>query len=634
MVAGGDGDRPEAKFPLPADIAFLAHHGIAPAELRDIARRAERLGVEASRQLLAEGLVSEQSFYRAVARELGLAFIDTPPRLLAGGDHRALLREGIAAVVGGAHPKLRTVLAPEGRALRRLLEIGPQNRTDIAVTTPRNLAAALREANAQPLTQQIAGLDATGLSRASARNGSAPGQRLVVGTGGIATVFFGTLAPLETFFTLALLAIPIFLCLILLRIAAALEPPDRDLWKSCRWRLDDSRLPVYTVAIPMVGEEKVLPQMLAALAALDYPKAKLDIRFLIEAHDRGMRGAFARLHLPPHISVLIVPRGDPRTKPRALNLALLEARGELFTIYDAEDIPDPAQLRLAAARFLRAPREMACLQARLVIDHAGEGPVAAFFALEYAGLFGVMNPGLLRFQLPIMLGGTSNHFRTEVLRELGGWDAWNVTEDADLGLRLVRAGYRIGDLPSETREEAPVSLPAWIRQRSRWIKGYIQTVVTHTASPVALFREAGIPAATAYLALSLGTVVSALVYPVFAYAAFLSWQDGSLLSPQGMLTSLSSTLALTVWIFGLIAMIAPPAIGAWRRRKLWMGLLLPFLPLYFALVTVAAWLAVYEYVNDRFGWNKTRHGVARRRPPAVIDISAIPPQPPPAAARY
>lgn len=632
MCEGDDADRPGEGLPLPADIAFLAGHGIAPAELTEIARRADRLGVEASRQCLAEELVSEDSFYRAVARELGLPFIETPPRLLAGGDHRALLREGIAAVVGGAHPQLRTLLAPEGRALRRLLAIGKMNRADIAVTTPRRLATALREANAQPLSRHIAGLDEAGTGRASARNGSVPGQRLALGTGVLASGFFGTLAPLETFFTLALLAIPIFLCLILLRIAAALEAPDRGLARHDRWRIDDSRLPVYTVAIPMVGEETVLPQMLAALAALDYPKSKLDIRFLIEAHDRGMRDAFARLALPPHISVLIVPRGEPRTKPRALNLALLEARGELLTIYDAEDIPDPGQLRLAAARFLRAPRELACLQARLVIDHASEGPVAAFFALEYAGLFGVLNPGLLRFQLPIMLGGTSNHFRTEVLRELGGWDAWNVTEDADLGLRLVRAGYRIGDLPSETREEAPVSLPAWIRQRSRWIKGYIQTVVTHTAAPLALVREAGIPATACYLALSLGTVVSALVYPVFAYAAFLAWQDGSLLSPQGTLTSVSATLAVTVWLFGFMAMIAPPAIGAWRRRTVWMWLLLPFLPLYFALVTIAAWLAVYEYVNDRYGWNKTRHGVARKRP--LTDVSATPPRPLPAAVRY
>src|SRR5690606_9676106 len=129
-----------------------------------------------------------------------------------------------------------------------------------------------------------------------------------------------------------------------------------------------------------------------------------------------------------------------------------------FTIFDAEDVPDPQQLRLAAARFLRAPPELACLQARLVISYAGEGLLPALFALEYAGLFEVLNPGLLRYRLPIMLGGTSNHFRTATLRAVGGWDAWNVTEDADLGLRLVRAGCWIGDLPSRTFEEAPLTI--------------------------------------------------------------------------------------------------------------------------------------------------------------------------------
>jgi cellulose synthase/poly-beta-1,6-N-acetylglucosamine synthase-like glycosyltransferase len=344
-----------------------------------------------------------------------------------------------------------------------------------------------------------------------------------------------------------------------------------------------------------------------------------------------------------------VPPGPPRTKPRALNLALLEARGTLFTIFDAEDIPDPQQLRMAATRFLRAPGDLACLQARLVIDHADEGLLPALFALEYAGLFEVLNPGLLRSGLPIMLGGTSNHFRTQALQAIGGWDAWNVTEDADLGLRLARAGYRMGDLPSNTREEAPLTLRVWLKQRSRWIKGYMQTLVTHSRAPLRLLREAGLPATLAFLSLCLGTVLTALAYPAFAVAAALAWREGSLFSPTNAFNSLTSTLALTVWIFGAIALFLPPAIGALRRGSPRLLLLLPLLPLYYGLVCIAAWMALHEYRARRFTWNKTTHGVARQRAPlaatsapadAVTGDAAIPrggaaiPAPPePAAAR-
>jgi len=333
-----------------------------------------------------------------------------------------------------------------------------------------------------------------------------------------------------------------------------------------------------------------------------------------------------------------VPPGQPRTKPRALNLALAEAHGSLFTIFDAEDIPDPQQLRMAAARFLKESEKLACLQARLVIDHAAEGRLSALFALEYAALFDVINPGLLRSGLPIMLGGTSNHFRTDALRAVGGWDAWNVTEDADLGLRLVRAGYRMGDLPSETYEEAPLTLPAWLKQRSRWIKGYMQTLVTHSRHPIRLVREAGVPATLTFLSLCVGTVISALAYPVFAVVAFLAFCEGTLFAATGFF-SITSALAASVWIFGAIALFLPPAIGALRRGAPRMLLLLPLLPLYYGLVCVAAWMALHEYRARRFAWNKTVHGIAQLRPrlgPAagLTDGEAIPAPPEPAAARY
>ncbi|HEV7257400.1 MAG TPA: glycosyltransferase family 2 protein [Bosea sp. (in: a-proteobacteria)] len=605
----------QAPTGLPVEIAFLARHGVASAALALVAQQAGRRGTEPARDVLARGLIDEDGFYRALAAELGLPFHTGEFDLMSGGDHAAILRGGIAPAAGEASRRLRFVLAPEGPALRRMLEAGPRQRDDIAIVTPRRFGDALRRANGATLARRVADLDEAGLGRDSARTGATRGQRIAVALGAASAAIGGVVAPLETFFGIASLLGPVFLGLILLRLAAAIERPAPDLWQEHRWRVDDARLPVYTVAVPLHREEAVLLQLLAALAALDYPVAKLDIRLLVEADDTGMRTALAQIALPPHVSVTVVPPGPPRTKPRALNLALLEARGALFTIFDAEDIPDPQQLRMAAARFLRAPDELACLQARLVIDHADEGWLPALFALEYAGLFEVLNPGLLRSGLPIMLGGTSNHFRTQALRAIGGWDAWNVTEDADLGVRLVRSGYRMGDLPSDTREEAPLTLPAWLRQRSRWIKGYMQTLVTHSRAPIRTLHEAGLPATLAFLSLGLGTVATALVYPAFAAATFIALREGSLLSPTGAFSNLTSAVAVTVWTLGVIALFLPPAIGALRRRAPRLLLFLPLLPFYYGLVCIAAWMALYEYRARRFAWNKTTHGLARQRAP-------------------
>lgn len=638
MGGSGNDDSPVAVGPgsagLPVELAFLTRHGLPPSVLTDVAETSWRNRTEPVREAIARGLIDETRFYQALAAEMGVAFVAQPPPLRSGGRHEAILRQSIAPTDG--HARFRFILAPEGPALRQMIEAGPRNRDDIAVTTPRRFADALRLSNAGALAEQAAGLDAAGLVRDSARTGASRGQLVAGGSGIAIAAVGGVFAPFETFFALALLLGPLFLGLILLRLAAAIERTAPDLWRSHRWRIDDARLPVYTVAVPLYRELAVLRQLTDALDALDYPAAKLDIRLLIEADDTAMRDALAQMALPPQFSVTVVPPGFPRTKLRALNLALLEARGAFFTIFDAEDIPDPQQLRMAAARFLGGPKELGCLQARLVIDHAEEGVLPGLFALEYAGLFEVLNPGLLQFQLPIMLGGTSNHFRTEALRAVGGWDAWNVTEDADLGFRLVRAGYRIGDLPSNTREEAPLTLPAWLKQRSRWIKGYIQTLVTHSRAPLRLMREAGIAATLAFLSLVFGTVATALGYPAFAVAALIAYWDGSLFAPVGTTATVTSTIALGVWLLGSVALFAPPVVGALRRGAPGLLLLVPLLPLYYALVSVAAWMALYDYFNRRFAWNKTEHGLARQRAPVAEATSdaAIPPPPAPEAARY
>jgi cellulose synthase/poly-beta-1,6-N-acetylglucosamine synthase-like glycosyltransferase len=375
--------------------------------------------------------------------------------------------------------------------------------------------------------------------------------------------------------------------------------------------LADADLPVYTVLVPLHREAAVVPTLLRALAALDYPPAKLDIKILIEADDPGTAAALARAPLPARFEVVTVPAGGPRTKPRALNAALPLARGTLLTVYDAEDAPDPGQLRLAAALFAQLPGSTACLQGRLVIDNAGDSWLTRAFALEYAGLFDVLNPALTRLDLPVPLGGTSMHLRVCVLRALGGWDAHNVTEDADLGMRLALAGYAVGDLPSATIEEAPARFGLWLAQRTRWLKGLIQTSVTHGRRPLANACRLGGLEALCAVALVPGTVASALAYPVCVVAAAWAFLVRDIPAAPSFLDNLSTGLAVTLFGTGLAAVTLPALIGCARRGWGDLARWAPGMPLYFLLVSAAAWLALIELVRAPERWNKTPHGLAR-----------------------
>ncbi len=238
-------------------------------------------------------------------------------------------------------------------------------------------------------------------------------------------------------------------------------------------------------------------------------------------------------------------------------------------------------------------------------------PLSRVFALEYAALFDVVNTGLIRVGLPILLGGTSNHFRTHVMRRIGGWDAWNVTEDADLSFRLIRSGYRIMDLPSDTLEEAPAHFPLWFKQRVRWMKGFVQTLVTHTRTPHLMLRETGLAKGFALLSLCAGTLLSALGYPVFVLATAASLIIYGMPTPSSAGAVLLITLWLTLFLSGMLAMIAPLVMGARHRglQDLWPWL--PLAPVYYLLVSAAAWMAIVEYVRAPSQWNKTEHGLAR-----------------------
>ena len=279
--------------------------------------------------------------------------------------------------------------------------------------------------------------------------------------------------------------------------------------------LPHDRLPVYTVICALYREAASAGELLAALARLDYPREKLDIVIALEADDHDTRAAIEKRIGCLPVTLVTVPASGPRTKPKALNAALPFARGSFTVIYDAEDRPEPDQLRRALQAFGAGGDRLACVQAKLCIDNTGDGWLARMFTAEYAGQFDVFLPGLAAMRLPLPLGGSSNHFRTATLRAIGGWDAYNVTEDADLGIRLSRFGYRTAVINSTTYEEAPARLGAWLRQRTRWFKGWMQTWAVHMRTPWRLARELGLGGFLAFQLIVGGNALAALVHPLF-----------------------------------------------------------------------------------------------------------------------
>ncbi len=387
--------------------------------------------------------------------------------------------------------------------------------------------------------------------------------------------------------------------LIALRPPAECTPPPR---------LSDTDLPVYSVLVPLYKERAVLHQITGALKALDYPADRLDIKLVVEEDDDITRSALADIALPHHFEVITVPDVGPHTKPKALNHALHLARGELVTIFDAEDIPHPRQLRTAAEHFAAAPDNVACLQARLTWYNANETWLTRLFTIEYASHFDVILPVLADMKVPLPLGGTSNHFRADALRDAGGWDPFNVTEDADLGFRLARAGWQTGCLPSTTWEEACCTIRPWILQRARWMKGWLQTWLVHMRRPLVFVREAGAGGLFTLHGMLGAGFFAALAHPFFL---LLTLRDVFLGADAADLwTSVETALGAMVLTAGYGAAMLCGALGLYRRQMLRFWPWLMALPLYWILLSAAAWLALWDFLVHPHHWRKTQHGVS------------------------
>ncbi len=375
----------------------------------------------------------------------------------------------------------------------------------------------------------------------------------------------------------------------------------------------NENLPTYSVIVALYQEAAIVPQLVTALSALNYPRDRLEILFALEACDRATITALHAEDLPPFMHVLEVPDGFPRTKPRALNHALGLATGDLVVIYDAEDRPHPEQLLEAARAFSTGPAQLACLQAPL--RPIADGPdtfITRHFTFEYAVQFDVLLPALHALDLPFPLGGTSNHFKAEVLKNIGGWDAYNVTEDADLGLRLSQFGYSSRMITAPTFETPPATTRTWIPQRARWIKGYIQTLMVHSRLET-MFRP------RAWLSLMFGigfSTAASLCYAPFLCLSLLSLLLPAVQNLHSPHTHLDPPPVrdFVLFLAGYISAVVATTVAANRtghrvRLRDFLSL-----PVYWCLQSLAAGFALYQLAARPFHWDKTDHSPATATP--------------------
>lgn len=433
--------------------------------------------------------------------------------------------------------------------------------------------------------------------------------------------------PLTTALVLIGIASVVFLASTLFKFFIALRGSRYDLVARVRpdeiAALSDEELPMYTVLVPVFREARIVGRLVENLGRLDYPTEKLEVIILVEEEDSETRDAIAESDPPAHFLVVTVPKGSPQTKPRACNVGLDVARGEFLVIYDAEDAPEPDQLKKTVVAFSRADPSVVVMQAALNYFNARENVLTRMFALEYSYWFDYMLTGLDVRDLPIPLGGTSNHFRTAALRELGGWDPYNVTEDADLGIRASALGYRVGVVDSTTMEEATSRLGIFIGQRSRWIKGYMQTALVHARRPFALIRRIGLRRFASFSLLIAGTPLTFLgVIPFTALTVvsfLIPWANPAPEFPPVILW-----ICLLNFFIGNALMVYLNMMGPYKRGAFWLVGWAILNPVYWLLHSLASYKALWQLITKPHYWQKTEHGMSHFTVEGIVGPATAP----------
>ena len=591
------------------------------------ARTGSRLGAI----LVAAGLVKRRAVYETLAANWDVPFVDVTqepldPGLLALVDGQRLTREGWVPLRRQPNGTVLVASCERPTPERRwAMETTLGSTIEFAATTDWDVLQGIRRGY-YPTVQDQAAL---GLWRRaehqSARRVLTRQQQaafgIAIGMVAVALVFAfrPTVVVASAAASLAFLACVLFKFTV--AMAGARHENDHGVTDEEVAALRDAELPTYTILVPVYKEANVVADLIGNLSQLDYPAEKLEILLLMEPDDAETIEAARAAHPPETMTILIVPEGGPKTKPKACNVGMFFARGDFLVIYDAEDRPEPDQLKKAVIAFERGGGDLVCVQAALNYWNDDENALTRMFTLEYSYWFDYMLPGLDALQLPIPLGGTSNHFRTETLRRLGGWDPYNVTEDADLGIRASALGYRVGVVNSTTFEEANCATGNWIRQRSRWIKGYMQTLLVHLRQPGALMREAGIRQTAAFALLVGGTPLTFLLVPPL-YALFIV----SLVVPTSALSGFFPGWVLTVSLFNLLIgtglMVYLSMMGAFKRRRYQLVPWALLNPIYWILHSIAAYKAAWQLITKPHYWEKTDHGISSHHPAEGTPVEA------------
>jgi cellulose synthase/poly-beta-1,6-N-acetylglucosamine synthase-like glycosyltransferase len=569
-------------------------------------------------ELLASGAVEERAFYRAIAHELGVRFqsaVDARTLLIRDADCLTSLRRPAQKLL---HARMEIqagatllLVAPDRAgfsSLRRLCARNDEFRQRLRVVAPSVLRRAMLE-RAAPLLARSA------LTELSDRRPDCSARTVVTGWQGyVLGVISAALPvllisfPLWTPLALHMFFSTLFLACVGLRISAMFwTPPPVRHYQECT----SPDCPVYSVLVALYREADIVPDLLLALSRLQWPRSKLEIKLVCEADDLETIAAINAHPLRNYVEVVAVPAGQPRTKPKALVYALPLASGEFVVLYDAEDRPHPQQLMEAWQRFRTSGPELACLQASLEISNRTESILSRMFAFEYVALFRRLLPWLAAKGVMFPLGGTSNHFRAAALADVGAWDPYNVTEDADLGLRLARFGYRAETMPCPTLEDGPEDFKTWRPQRTRWFKGWMQTWLVHMRNPMRLAGDLEPKSFWTCQILFAGMAASALVHPVLLLTA--AWLTIKIATGATLSTWQSSLLWIDVAniTLGYASFIALGSMGLERHEKRGLWKVYLFTPIYWGMLSFAAWWALFQLFHRPHHWDKTPHRSAR-----------------------
>lgn len=606
------------------DYDFLVGRVIDRATLEAARELAGDWDVDIADVLIANGWVTPSAYARALADVCEVDFVEPDQTvMLAPIDEAAGVQANLAGdLLRHSHFGFyRTALAqpslPAGKLRQRLREIGDA-RYRLAFTTRVELLRTIRGYFSHQLIDQAA----NGLGRRfqgeSATTLANDWYGKVLLAFSLLLVAGLILAPLPTISVTAHIVALMLLSVVVFPIPAIRAILDRDIRQGVRpnYRLHDSILPVYTVLVPILREDQLVKDLALALKRIDYPPAKLDIKLVLEGGDHETIAAVKALDLPGNVDVITVPDASPRSKAKALNYALNFALGDYVVVYDADDRPDPGQLRLALLAFQDGPANQACVQARLTAYNGDRNWLTRQFAGEVSAHYSGLLPMLRLKELPVPLGESSCHFRVSMLRWLGGWDAFSVTEGADLGLRLARRGYFCGMLDSVTGRQAPDTLRSWLVQRTRRIKGWMQTWLVHMRQPKTTRRELGDKALLGMQHVFLGQTLAGLALPVLLLLAAGEFLAGGTLAASGPI------LGTSFWVLSgailVVAYLVSMTLGflclQGKASRLFA------LPFYWLLTSLATYRALSQLISDPQLREKADH--AADAPPNPFDPRA------------